>query len=126
MLRDERELLRLRTKGIMEHQEYTVEVEAVRAEIRCIDEQTGKMKAQTIRANECKPISEFDADRLERFISKIIVRNYTVTFVFVNGIRIEKTYKNGKHGDIRDWIKVHGHPSTIRKEARLNGSNNSK
>jgi DNA invertase Pin-like site-specific DNA recombinase len=120
------ELLRLRTKGIMTQQDYAEAVDALRAEIMEIDRQTGKMKAQTIRANECQPITAFDEDKLERFISKIIIRNFTVTFIFVNGIKIKKTYDNGKHGDIRDWIKVHGHPSTIRKEARLNGSNNSK
>jgi DNA invertase Pin-like site-specific DNA recombinase len=123
LLKDERELLRLRTKGIMEQHEYSIEVEKIRRELRQIDEQAGKMKAQNLRANECQPITAFDEHKLERFISRIVIRNFTVTFVFVNGISIEKTYENGKHGDIRDWIRVNGHPSTRKKEVRLNGRN---
>jgi site-specific DNA recombinase len=125
LLKEERELLRLRTKGLISQTDYTKELNGLLAEITSIDKAVLKKKPQNINAGECQTISEFDESKLDKFIQKITIKNYEATFVFVNNIIIKKPYTNGKHGDIRDWIKANGHPSRLRKEAKKigNGSN---
>lgn len=126
LLREERELLRLRTKGLISHENYAKELEMVLREIEKLDKEVSRMKPQVLKTSECTPIAQFDEDKLDKFIQKIVVKNYEVEFVFINSIKVKKPYTNGKHGDIREWIKIHGHPSTLRKEAKQNANGSNK
>ncbi len=126
LLKEERELLRLRTKGLISQTDYTKEMNGLLAEIASTDKAVLKKKPQNINPGECPPISEFDESKLDKFIQKITIKNHEATFVFVNNIIIKRPYTNGKHGDIRDWIKANGHPSTLRKEAKRIGNGNNK
>lgn len=112
LLKEERELLRLRTKGLISHIKYAKELNEFFAEIKDIDELSIKTKPQTLKCEQCQPILEFDEDKLDKYIKKITIKNYKATFVFVNNIEISKTYTNGKPGNISDWVKANGHPST--------------
>jgi DNA invertase Pin-like site-specific DNA recombinase len=126
LLREERELLRLRTKGLISHENYAKELDMVLTEVENVDKELSKMKPQVLKASECTPIEQFDEDKLDKFIQKIVVKNYEVEFVFINSIKVKKPYTNGKHGDIREWINIHGHPSTLRKEAKQNANGSNK
>ena len=90
------------------------------AEIKKTDKEIIKIKPQTVKISQGKLIEKFDEDILEKYIQKILIKNYEVEFIFINSIKIKKSYSNGKHGDISEWIKIHGHPSRLKKEAKKN------
>lgn len=48
-------------------------------------------------------ITEFDPEKVEKFITKVIVRRWTVTFVFYNGVEITRAYTNGPSGNQVGW-----------------------
>lgn len=50
-------------------------------------------------------ITEFDEAKVAKFITKIIVRRWMVTFVFYNGAKITKAYSNGQAGNKPGWNK---------------------
>ena len=51
------------------------------------------------------PITAFDDDKAIRFLSKVIVNQFTVTFVFYNGAKISRRYDNGQAGNKPGWNK---------------------
>lgn len=120
LLKEERELLRLRAKGLLSHENYKKELDLILAEIEKTDKEIIKIKPQTVKISQGKQIEKFDEDILEKYIQKILIKNYEAEFIFVNSIKIKKSYSNGKHGDISEWIKIHGHPSRLKKEAKKN------
>ena len=44
-----------------------------------------------------------DPEKVEKFITKVIVRRWTVTFVFYNGVEITRAYTNGPSGNQAGW-----------------------
>ena len=50
-------------------------------------------------------ITEFDEAKVSKFITKVIVRRWMVTFVFYNGAKITKAYSNGQAGNKPGWNK---------------------
>ena len=50
-------------------------------------------------------IKEFDESKVDKFIKQIIINQYTVEFIFINGISIKKEYTNGKAGNKKGWNK---------------------
>ena len=43
--------------------------------------------------------------KVEKFITKVIVRKGTVTFVFYNGVEITKPFTNGPAGNQKGWMQ---------------------
>lgn len=126
LLKEERELLRLRTKGLLSHDNYKKELQLILAEIQKTDKEVSKIKPQALKVSQGKQIEEFDEDILEKYIQKILIKSYEAEFIFINSVRIKKAYSNGKHGDIREWIKRHGHPSKLKKEVIQNANSSIK
>lgn len=48
---------------------------------------------------------EFSEEKAKRFLSKVVVTMFTVTFVFYNGAKITRTYDNGQPGNKVGWNK---------------------
>ena len=56
-----------------------------------------------ITMNDITIITEFDPEKVEKFITKVIVQRWTVTFVFYNGVEITRAYTNGPSGNQVGW-----------------------
>ena len=65
------------------------------------------MLMRSIKQSDYVEIKEFDESKVDKFLDKAIIDNYTVTFRFVNGVEITKPYTNGKPGNKKGWNK-HG------------------
>lgn len=48
-------------------------------------------------------MTDFDEDRMQRFLKKVIIKDWVVTFIFYNNVGISKTYTNGKSGNQPGW-----------------------
>lgn len=59
--------------------------------------------SRRIKAERATIITEFDPEKVEKFITKVIVRRWTVTFVFYNGVEITRAYTNGPSGNQVGW-----------------------
>ena len=55
--------------------------------------------------SEYVPITEFSEEKAKRFLSKVVVTMFTVTFVFYNGAKITRTDDNGQPGNKVGWNK---------------------
>lgn len=53
--------------------------------------------------SEHVPIKEFDENKVRTFLTKVIVKQFTVTFVFYNGAEISREYDNGRSGNKTGW-----------------------
>ena len=83
---------------------------AFRTEQRRIKEQIAELttkineqRSKIVRESDFNIITEFDPEKVEKFITKVIVHHWTVTFEFYNGIQITKPYSNGPAGNQVGW-----------------------
>ena len=60
-----------------------------------------------ISSSDYEPIASFDEEKLHRFVRKVTLRNWVVTFEFYNGVKVPRDYTNGQHGNIQDWVREH-------------------
>ena len=62
------------------------------------------MEDEVMRSNLLE-LKEFDEEKMKKFITKVVVTRWLVTFVFYNGVRISRTYTNGQAGNKPGWNK---------------------
>ena len=101
----ERELAELMLQRLLPPKEYEVERSELKTHIIALKEKIMKHQSMDVPEKEHVPIAEFDAEKAKRFISKVIVDQFTVTFEFYNGARISRTYNNGTPGNKPGWNK---------------------
>lgn len=100
---DEKELTLLSVRGLISQCQYESERGQIHAEIAGLQQHLKGLRYSQISASEFKSISAFDENKLHRFIRKVIIRKWVVTFEFYNGVQISRTYTNGHPGNIKDW-----------------------
>lgn len=64
-----------------------------------------------------KKMTEFDESTIDKFLKAVTVSNWTVTFIFKNGVTITKPYTNGTAGNKPGWNKI----EKIKKETKKHG-----
>jgi len=69
-----------------------------------INELRQKISEQSsVSESDYTPITEFNEEKLKKFIKKVIVSDGTVAFLFFNDITITKSYSNGQPGNKPGW-----------------------
>ncbi|MCK9303345.1 MAG: recombinase family protein [Bacteroidales bacterium] len=63
-----------------------------------------KFKIKNVTERDYTPVTEYDPVKFDKFISGISIKDWEITFRFINGVEITKPYTNGQHGNIKDWI----------------------
>ncbi len=101
----ERELAELIIQHLIPKAAYEEERSGIKAQIAGINEKIDELRMKRVPESEHTPISGFDADKAIRFLTKVIVERFTVTFVFYNGARISRSYDNGQAGNKPGWNK---------------------
>ena len=101
----ERELAELYMKRLLPRDAYEAERQGITAQIAAINERIAERRVKHIPESEHMPITAFDDDKAIRFLSKVIVNQFTVTFVFYNGAKISRRYDNGQAGNKPGWNK---------------------
>ncbi len=111
LLDSERELTALKINRMIEIDDYNAEWKAIKQQI---DEITHTIEMREIRGidkSDYVPITEYDVDKVEKFLDHVEIVPNNVTFVFVNGARISRDYTNGPSGNTAGWSE--------RRQARL-------
>lgn len=101
----ERELAELVVKRLIAKDAYDEARNGIRSQIAIINERISERRAKRVPECEHVPLTEFSADKAIRFLTKVIVNHFTVTFVFYNGAEIIRTYDNGQPGNKPGWNK---------------------
>lgn len=101
----ERELTELHMSRLIPDAAYKKECDGVKEQIAEINEKITERRIKRVPESEHEPITQFDADKAIRFLSKVIVTKFTVTFEFYNGAKISRRYDNGKPGNKPGWNK---------------------
>lgn len=103
LLLEEQELRRLEANHLISVKDYNRELADLMAKInatrKIIDDNTSK----DVTKRDFKTIDKFDNEKLHKFIRKVIMYKYIVTFEFYNGVQISKAYDNGKAGNQVGW-----------------------
>ena len=91
----------IKLHGIL-HQ-YLEEQQRIRVEMQGIQRKLQEERSYLVQGSDFHPIKEFDEDKLYKFIKRVVVKDWMVTFEFYNGVCITRSYTNGQPGNIKDW-----------------------
>ena len=101
----ERDLAELMMQHLISKAAYDTERSAINARIADINDKIADRRIRRVPESEHQPITEFSSEKATRFLSKVIVTKFTVTFVFYNGAKISRRYDNGQPGNKPGWNK---------------------
>ena len=101
----EQELAELMMQRLITKAAYEEERKSVKMQITDISDKISERRAKRVPESEYVPITEFSEEKAKRFLSKVVVTMFTVTFVFYNGAKITRTYDNGQPGNKVGWNK---------------------
>lgn len=102
---NERELAGLAMQHLITEAAFRKEQQAIKAQIAALMEKINDQNEKHVRESDFEIITEFDATKVEKFITKVIMSRNVVTFVFYNGAKISKAYSNGQPGNKPGWNK---------------------
>ena len=100
---EERDLAALALKHLIPETAFRNEQKKIKSEINRITEQIQEQNTKEVCESDFEVISEYDPEKVKKFITKVIVYRYTVTFVFYNGVEITLEYSNGTPGNKPGW-----------------------
>ena len=100
---EEEKLAGLLMRKLISQKAFREEQQTIKAQIRKLQEQLRQLQRNTIQEKEYTEITEFDEEKLKRFVEKIIMQPNRVIFRFFNGVEIAKEYTNGQPGNKPGW-----------------------
>ena len=103
--KEESDLAELLMQRLIPESAFRAEQRRIKVQIAELTTKINEQRGKIVRESDFTIITEFDPEKVEKFITKVIVRKGTVTFVFYNGVQIMKTYTNGPSGNQVGWKK---------------------
>lgn len=104
LLTQEQDLTALKVNSMVSISAYNNEISKIRAEIDKIKNKMLEYNLYNIKKSDLKPITKFCEEKVEKFIDKVTIQQWMVTFTFINGINISCQYTNGKAGNKIGWL----------------------
>lgn len=92
-------------QNLVSHRVYAEERNRIHEREQAITAKIQAINEKGIRASDFTTITEYDPEKVEKFITKVIVSKGTVTFEFYNGVKISREYTNGQPGNKPGWNK---------------------
>ena len=105
LLRDERDLAALTRQHLIPDDTFREEQEHIKEQIRGLMDRIAEIRNKGVSISDFTPIERFDEEKVKKFITKVMVSDNTVTFVFYNGVEYTRTYTNGQSGNKPGWNK---------------------
>ncbi len=102
---EESDLATLRMQRLIPEASFRAEQRRIKEQIAALQTEINEQKGKTVSESDFTIITDFDPEKVAKFITKVIVRKGTVTFVFYNGIKISRTYSNGPSGNQVGWMQ---------------------
>ena len=84
---------------------YREEQRSIKAQVTELTSKIIEQKGKAVRESDFEIIEEFDPEKVEKFITKVIMSKGVVTFEFYNGVKISREYTNGQPGNKPGWNK---------------------
>lgn len=103
ILDEERELNRLKVKGLISKADFVKDMKELEKQRVAVELELNNQNKVIIHRNSTITIEELTEDLVSRVVKKVIVLDWTVTFVFYNGVQISREYTNGKPGNQVGW-----------------------
>lgn len=100
---EERDLASLALKHLIPETAFRAEQKKLKTEIAELTEAICEQTSKEVTEADYTVISEYDPEKVKKFITKVIVLKGTVTFVFYNGVKITLEYSNGAPGNKPGW-----------------------
>ena len=92
-------------QNLVSHRVYAEERNRIHEREQAITAKIQAINEKGVRASDFTTITEYDPEKVEKFITKVIVSKGTVTFEFYNGVKISREYTNGQPGNKPGWNK---------------------
>ena len=100
---EEKELAELRMQKLIPERAYRAEQRRIKSQINALSAEINEQRSKTVCDGDMTPITEFDAEKVDKFITKVKISKGIITFVFYNGVEISRKYDNGPSGNQRGW-----------------------
>lgn len=100
---EERELASLALQHLIPAYHYQAEQKRIKEKIKDLTDEIAKQRGRSVLPSDFCTITEFDQEKVEKFLKKVTVTNYTVTFKFYNDVSIRRHFTNGKPGNAPGW-----------------------
>lgn len=105
LLENERKLKALYIRQLLSGDDYKSELKAILAEIDVVDKKMKLQAMNDVDAKQAKPIQTFEGDKVKEYLDRAVVNGDKITFEFINGCKITKTFDNGKPGNKKGWME---------------------
>ena len=103
LIESENELNLLRINRMIDGAAFAVESASLRKEITAVTMQIAAKEMRGIDKADFTQITEYDDDKVEKFVERATINNNVVTFTFINGAEISREYTNGPSGNQKGW-----------------------
>lgn len=100
---EEHELAGLALQRMITETAFHKEQMRIKAEITKLNDEIADQRNRLISEEDIVPITEYDPEKVKKFITKVTVLRNTITFVFYNGAEIKLDYSNGQPGNKPGW-----------------------
>lgn len=100
---EERDLAGLALKHLIPDAAFRAEQKKLKAEIAALTERICEQTSKEVTEADYTVITEYDPEKVKKFVTKVIVLKGTVSFVFYNGVEITLEYSNGAPGNKPGW-----------------------
>ncbi len=102
---EERDMAELRMQRLIPETAFREEQRRIKARIEELNTRINELRGKIVRESDFTIITEYSDEKVEKFITKVIVQKGVVTFQFYNGVTISRTYSNGQPGNKVGWNK---------------------
>ena len=106
LLATEQELNALHAKGYISDMQYRAEKEKVLDEIKSREATIQALQSKKLNEKKFEKSAVFTND-IADFLIQATVKDWTVTFEFMNGVKITKSYTNGRAGNVNGKLCKH-------------------
>jgi len=106
LYQQQRDLWKLKIRGLIRDEDYQTDNQSIQ---EMIDEREKiNREYDTLRPDKADfvPLEEFDEGVMQRFIRKIVIEDWIITFEFYNGVKLKRAYTNGRGGNKKGWKKL--------------------
>ena len=118
LIAEEQELTGLKVNKLIEISAYNEEVKVIRTQIAEKRAEIEKLRAKAPSKKDYTVITEFDEEKVNKFIDKVTMHKGVVTFIFMNGVSLSRPYTNGPSGNQVGWQDK----KLKKEEAKANGN----
>lgn len=105
LLEQERELYAMKINRMIEVSDYNREWGELKTKIDKIYSEISNREVRGVSRTDLVYISEFDAEKVDKFLDYVTMYPKKVEFTFMNGAKISRYYSNGASGNKKGWLE---------------------